>query len=1317
MFERPAAVAMNVIDHRASRWHLMCCKHVELNELKQMGKLFRERCYNRTVFTVVAVLAPATFSLSVDSMKSLILLTTAATLVCGTTIVDAQEVVPNIVIVLADDLGWGDPRCYQADSKIPTPAIDRLAVEGLRFTDAHTPSSVCTPTRYTLLTGRYAWRTRLKSGVLDGFDPPLIGKGEDTLASLLKRVGYRTHCVGKWHLGLQWTRKDGALVEDRDVSKGFRQGADIDYETAFRGGPTDVGFDTYFGISASLDMSPYGFLRGDRVEVVPTVLTEANRDGMFLNQVAGVTTETFLLVDVLPRIGAEAVKIIRDSQDDATPYFCYVPLTSPHLPVVPTVESQGKSQAGSYGDFVVATDSVLGDILSALDDTGQADNTLVLFTSDNGGLFHWWDFRADDDGGTAPKTPRGEHLRQFSHQSNADWRGTKADIYEGGHRVPFLLRWPNRAEPGRTVDATVELTDVFATVAEIVGESGKATSGMDSFSMLPLIDNKDETQVRPFAIHHSLAGTFAIRQGEWKLVAGRGSGGFTKPRTFPEEEPAGQLYDLRTDSQETSNQYLHEPATVAQLGQMLTQVQATSARQVAVTLRHDGANANNVTQIVAHRGASAERPECTLAAIRRAIEVGATAVEVDVRTSQDGQLFILHDATLDRTTNGKGPANALTLAQLQQLDAGSSFDPAYQGERIPSLIEVAELCLGKIDILLDLKEQGDEYDTKVARVIREHFDPGQTIVGARSVAQAKRFRELLPQAKQLALIPAVDDIEAFAEAGVDCIRIWPRWLDDNDEAVRRVRAAGKQLHLNGTTGSLDETLALLAHAPDSLSSDHPRRQKESLLRIAKGDLPEMQLEKLIAEAKGTRLESSESSVGALTFLNRDYRMLELPDELDGLPRYVFDGGSGGQLSLRFRQPAVVFAAFEYNTSGAWSFGDGRPPQDHGWHLWRPDAYRGTSNPDVNGQPNRTSIWFREFKAEQALFGLPSWWLCLGVVDLETARTIKGFTEGLVSTVTQTTPTFSHAEAASSIRPLNVPSFETADAIREWQTQRRKLFIERMVYPYEGPANVLPGLVSEHATYNQQEFDVTIEGERLFRYFRLQPNATPPSNKYPTVICFMGHGKVKQVLEEQDSYQHACAAEFAKAGYLVFAMENIGMEPGSDTHLDLDRIHRLEGYGWYSLLFAHQRLLLDRVYSDPEVDSQRVGVTGVSTGGLLALSAAAMEPRIAAASVQGIFGSMRVSFIRDRNHHCSCGAIPGLLPEFDLPELALLVAPRPLHISNGVTDGFTPQEAERCLKLIEPIYQRSGGQTPQFTISPGGHAFALSPALEFFHENL
>jgi glycerophosphoryl diester phosphodiesterase len=245
------------------------------------------------------------------------------------------------------------------------------------------------------------------------------------------------------------------------------------------------------------------------------------------------------------------------------------------------------------------------------------------------------------------------------------------------------------------------------------------------------------------------------------------------------------------------------------------------------------AAATRVTQIIAHRGASAERPECTLAAIQRAIEVGATAVEVDVRTSSDGKLFLLHDETLDRTTNGVGPANTLTLADLQRLDAGSWFNPEYRGEQIPSLIHAAQESRGRIDLLLDLKEQGENYDRKVADIIQKHGDPAKTIVGVRTVAQAKRFRRLLPKSRQLGLIPSVDSIESFAEVGVDTIRLWPRWLQDGDDPVKRVAKAGKRLHLNGTSGELDETLGLLMFGPDSISSDHPAQLRRTLDSIAR----------------------------------------------------------------------------------------------------------------------------------------------------------------------------------------------------------------------------------------------------------------------------------------------------------------------------------------------------------------------------------------------------------------------------------------------------------------------------------------------------
>ncbi|MEM7012901.1 MAG: glycerophosphodiester phosphodiesterase family protein, partial [Verrucomicrobiota bacterium] len=691
-----------------------------------------------------------------------------------------------------------------------------------------------------------------------------------------------------------------------------------------------------------------------------------------------------------------------------------------------------------------------------------------------------------------------------------------------------------------------------------------------------------------------------------------------------------------------------------------------------------------VAQIIAHRGASLERPECTLASIERAIEVGATAAEIDVRTSKDGQLYILHDTTLDRTTNGVGIASELTLAELQRLDAGSWFDERYKDERIPSLAEAARTGAGKIDLLLDLKEQGDDYDKQVASVIREHGDPNRTIVGVRSVEQAKRFRQLLAESKQLALIPNVDSIEAFADAGVEFIRLWARWLEKGDEPVRRVRATGAKLHLNGASGGFAETQALLKHKPDSLSSDNPRRQLETLVRIADCELPR-KLSDLVEVSDSVRTEVRETGLGDRSFINRDYVMRNVPAVMEGLPRIAFDGGSGDSVTLKFKEVAVVFAVFDYNKTGAWSFADRQSANAHGWHRLGDAEYRGTSN------EGSAPIWFREFKAGQQLLGAPAWWLCLGISDLATASEIDGFKPGLITAMPPPVLRYSHQARAAAVQPLHVPEFEDADAIRRWQDETREQFIERMLFPYEGSLEYTKGKTVANIDFQQEEFRVKLGGERLFRYFRLTPNL--PNNESlprPAIVCFMGHGKVSQVLADSDSYQHACAAEFARAGYIVFAMENVGMELGADTHQDLDQVLRLEGRGWYSLLFAHQRIVLDRVFADPSVDKTRVGVAGVSTGGLLALSAAATEPRIRAASVQGIFGSMRVSFIRDRNRHCSCGAIPGLLPEFDLPELALLVAPRALHISNGQEDGFPPAEAKRCLKLIDPIYLQAGG---------------------------
>jgi arylsulfatase A len=488
---------------------------------------------------------------------------------------------PNIIVVLADDLGYGDVSCYNPQSRIPTPHVDRLAAEGMRFTDAHTSSAVCTPKRYALLTGRYSWRTRLKYRVLDGFDPPLIEPGQVTAASFLKQNGYATACIGKWHLGLQWTDTRGAPLPavPLDRTEPPRPGHDVDFTKPFTGGPTAVGFDRYFGISASLNMSPFCYLEGDRPLHLPVLHQERMRDANFMAVDEGVRSPDFTIHGVMPRLAGEAVGFIEKQAATAPnqPFFLYAPLTSPHLPVVTNSEYRGKSQAGDYGDFVVETDAFLGAILETLDRTGLAANTLVIFTSDNGGLYHYWEAREADDVKYYKIGGRAAHIREFGHQGNAHWRGTKADIWEGGHRVPFVVRWPGKTPPGAVSNELVELTDLLATSAGILGADLPHGAGPDSRNILPaLLTANPAKPVRDFAVHHSLRGVFAIRQGPWKLIPHRGSGGFTNPRMLdPAKEggPPGQLYHLESDPSETRNVYSEHPDVVRRLSELLKTIQ------------------------------------------------------------------------------------------------------------------------------------------------------------------------------------------------------------------------------------------------------------------------------------------------------------------------------------------------------------------------------------------------------------------------------------------------------------------------------------------------------------------------------------------------------------------------------------------------------------------------------------------------------------------------------------------------------------------------------------------------------------------------
>jgi arylsulfatase A-like enzyme len=448
---------------------------------------------------------------------------------------------PNIVFVLADDLGYGDPGCYNKDSAIPTPNIDRLASQGMRFTDAHTPSAVCTPTRYGLLTGRYCWRTSLKKGVLNGYSPLLIEADRLTVASLLKQHGYSTACVGKWHLGLGTAQP-------------------TDYGKALKPGPNAVGFDYFFGIPASLDMPPYVFVEDDRVTEAPTATIEASemrRKGGNGFWRAGAIAPGFKHADVLPKLTDKAVGWLQQQSKDR-PFFLYLPLSAPHTPWLPVEEFRGKSKAGPYGDFVAQVDATLGRVMKALDDGKLADTTLLVFTSDNGA--HWLP----------------EDIEKWKHRANDGLRGQKADVWDGGHRVPFVVRWPGQVAAGSTCKELICLTDFLATAASLLGAKLPADAGEDSIDLQPALrGEKHDKPLREAVVHHSSDGTFGIRQGPWKLVMALGSHGFSEPVTVKPTEggPQGQLYNLDDDPAEKNNLWLDKPDVVKRLTALLEKYQ------------------------------------------------------------------------------------------------------------------------------------------------------------------------------------------------------------------------------------------------------------------------------------------------------------------------------------------------------------------------------------------------------------------------------------------------------------------------------------------------------------------------------------------------------------------------------------------------------------------------------------------------------------------------------------------------------------------------------------------------------------------------
>lgn len=476
---------------------------------------------------------------------------------------------PNIIYVLADDLGYGDVQYYNKDGKIPTPNINSMANNGVVFTDAHTSSAVCTPTRYGILTGRYNWRSSLKSGVLNGYSKALIKQKRTTVASMLKEKGYSTAFIGKWHLGWDWNFK-----KEDNSSTSTNKLVEIDFNSPINNGPSTIGFDYSFGFSGSLDMPPYVWVENDFPTQIPTKNTQSVDYKGFWRD--GLTSEDFDHGNVLQTITDKAVSYINKHSKEEKPFFLYLPLSAPHTPILPNSEFLGKSKTNIYGDFVMQVDDVLNQIRRALKHNKLTNNTLLVFASDNG------------------CSPRADYkeLAQVKHNPSHIYRGAKADIFEGGHRVPFIIEWPAKAKKG-TISNVICSTDFFATCAAIVNYEIKDYEAEDSFNMLPLIIGESLDDIRKYTVHHSINGSFAIRNGDWKLIFAPGSAGWSYPRPVDIQKenlnlPAMQLYNLKNDISETKNVIDIYPEKVNELKKAFIKIILDGRSTVGIRQHNEG---------------------------------------------------------------------------------------------------------------------------------------------------------------------------------------------------------------------------------------------------------------------------------------------------------------------------------------------------------------------------------------------------------------------------------------------------------------------------------------------------------------------------------------------------------------------------------------------------------------------------------------------------------------------------------------------------------------------------------------------------------
>jgi arylsulfatase A-like enzyme len=468
---------------------------------------------------------------------------------------------PNILFILADDLGYGDVACYNPESKVPTPFLDKLASDGMRFTDAHSPSTVCTPSRYSLLTGRMAFRTGFPGVFTGAGGPCLIEETRLTLPQLLRKHGYATACIGKWHVGLTFMDEAGQPINENGLEAVQR----IDYSRPIPDAPIHRGFDQFFGTACCPTTDYlYAFIEGDRIPVPPTGLLDReplpdhpyskdNRIGMI--------APGFDLEEVDMLFLDKSKEFIQEhaSSSPGKPFFLLHSTQAVHLPSFPGRDFKGKTQAGPHGDFIFEFDHIVGQLMKTIDSLGLAENTLVMVSSDNG-----------------PEVTSVIHMRKdYQHDGARPWRGMKRDQWEGGHRVPFIVRWPGKIQANSQTDQTVCLTDVMATCAEIVGAELPDNAAEDSYSILPVLlgEQPEDLPVRSHTLHQTITLELAIRHDLWKYLDHKGSGGNTykseglKPYVLPETAPdaPGQLYNLNEDPGETTNLYYEHPEIVNEL--------------------------------------------------------------------------------------------------------------------------------------------------------------------------------------------------------------------------------------------------------------------------------------------------------------------------------------------------------------------------------------------------------------------------------------------------------------------------------------------------------------------------------------------------------------------------------------------------------------------------------------------------------------------------------------------------------------------------------------------------------------------------------